>query len=230
MKKYIALLSALMIVLACVPALAGTQWYCPSCGRLNDNNFCPWDGTPRPSGMSGGSVTITGGSLKTAPSYTGFGYSAVTLNQKLASRTGPGTIYDEPGTFLSSGTKVTALSRAYDERNEIWWIQVRFSVKGTVYQVYTGAKRFSDLRLADLPQEDVIGYCYVNKAVYGYYGPGPEYALIARNVPAGVSCDVYARDMGADGDYIQIEFYDVGQQKTRRAWVLESQVTNLTIY
>ena len=36
-------------------------WYCPSCGRYNDSNFCPKDGTGKPSDLKS---NATGGGLK----------------------------------------------------------------------------------------------------------------------------------------------------------------------
>ena len=67
----------------------------------------------------------------------------VTTNQKLATRTGPGTQYDEPGTFLYAGASVTAVARAWDSYNEIWWVQVDFAEGSSRYRVYTGLKRLN---------------------------------------------------------------------------------------
>ena len=41
------------------------------------------------------------------------------LNQKIATRTGPGTGYTEPGSFLGSGSYVTVISKKWDRTNEI---------------------------------------------------------------------------------------------------------------
>ncbi len=54
MKKICSLLLALLLCLLSVPALADT-WYCPSCGRLNNANFCPVDGTAKPRDMGSSS-------------------------------------------------------------------------------------------------------------------------------------------------------------------------------
>ena len=145
MKKIIALLLACLFACQLPLALAGTSWYCPQCGRLNDNNFCPVDGTARPADT--GSSSYPGITTSTG-NYTTYAYITGTLNAKLATRTGPGTQYDEPGTFLSAGSQVTVLSKAYDTRNEIWWIQVEFSVSGSRYRAYTGLKRFTNLNVS----------------------------------------------------------------------------------
>lgn len=52
MKKLVSL--ALVLILAAImllPAYAD-GWYCPSCGRYNDSNFCPKDGTKKPSDLN----------------------------------------------------------------------------------------------------------------------------------------------------------------------------------
>ena len=51
--------------------------------------------------------------------YTNYSHIQCTLNNQLATRTGPSTRYDEPGTFLSAGKYVTALSKVYDQNSEI---------------------------------------------------------------------------------------------------------------
>lgn len=58
MKKWIAVLLTLVMVLGCVSALADS-WYCPECGQKNDSNFCSNCGTRRPngSGSSGGNIS-----------------------------------------------------------------------------------------------------------------------------------------------------------------------------
>jgi len=61
MKKVFSILMAVLILVTSTWAAADGRWYCPNCGRLNDDNFCPKDGTPRPSDMAGQSTTIAVG-------------------------------------------------------------------------------------------------------------------------------------------------------------------------
>ena len=205
MKRMFVFTLALLLLLSPLSALA--DWYCPKCGRLNDNNFCPVDGTARPADTSSSGI------------YTGYAYRTATLNAKLATRTGPGTQYDEPGTFLSAGSQVTALSRAYDARNGIWWIQVEFRASGSLYRAYTGLKRFSNLNANSLPEEKVIGSCAITQSIVGYYGPGYNYREIGRKIPAGVSCAIYGYASSGNADFLQVEFYDQFQGCYRRAWI-----------
>lgn len=216
-KRVFALLAAVLL-LCQVPLALADNWYCPVCGRLNDSNFCPIDGTARP--------------VDTQPvaSYTQYAYVTGTLIMKLATRTGPSTKYDEPGSFLSAGKKVTVLSKAYDERNEIWWVQVEFTESGSTYRAYTGVKRFSGLNLNRIPEEQIIGSCTVNQSITGYYGPGYNYRAIGKKVPAGVQCDIYGYAYGGDSDFIQIEFYDQSQKRARRAWIPDWYADNYVMY
>ena len=219
MKRMLALLVTALLLCQMPLALADT-WYCPQCGRLNDNNFCPVDGTARPAVSQSQS---SGG-------YTQYAYVTGTLSMKLATRTGPGTEYDEPGSFLSAGKKVTVLSKAYDQRNEIWWVQVEFSEAGSTYRAYTGVKRFSGLNLNQIPEEKVIGRCTLSQSVTGYYGPGYKYRAIKEKVPSGVQCDIYGYANGGDSDFIQIEFYDQSRSRTRRAWIPDWYADDYVMY
>ena len=225
MKRWIA--GALIVLMLCawIPALA-ENWYCPQCGRLNDNNYCPFDGTKRPDNSSQNGYP---GYYYTT-NYTSYAYQIGTLNNRLATRTGPGTTYDEPGSFLAAGHQVTVLSKAYDSRNEIWWVQVEFSDNGVRYRAYTGVKRFKDLNLQWIPEEQVIGTCTVTSSMAGYYGPSYSYKEIARKIPSGVQCKIFGYAYGGNSDFLQIEFYDEAISKYRRAWVPDWSVNNLTMY
>lgn len=51
MRKLFALAFALFFTAALILPAFAAGWYCPSCGRYNDNNFCPKDGTQKPSDL-----------------------------------------------------------------------------------------------------------------------------------------------------------------------------------
>lgn len=164
---------------------------------------------------------------------TRYSYQYATLNRTLATRTGPGTNYDEPGSFLRSGVTLRVLSKSYDIVNEIWWVQVEFREGNHKYWAYTGAKRFNGLNLNAVMEERVIGSCRTTRALTGYYGPSYEYKSIDRKIPAGAECAIYGYVYGVgpnDSDFIQIEFYDIGLGKYRRAWVPDWCVSDYYMY
>ena len=140
-----------------------------------------------------------------------------TLNQKIATRTGPGTAYDQPGTFFINTWKnaaVRVLSKA--EGSGVWWVQVEFTEAGKTYRAYTGAKRVN-VNLDDVPLEAPIGAGSMIAAgnVAGRYGPGEQYAVMKDDVPWSVDVVVYAAENG----YLLVDFFDPGMNKQRRAWV-----------
>lgn len=65
MRKWIAILLTMLLVFSCVSALADV-WYCPECGQKLESNFCPNDGTKRPSGGSSGGSSSSGSSSTSA--------------------------------------------------------------------------------------------------------------------------------------------------------------------
>lgn len=51
MRKLCSLALTLILLAALILPAFADGWYCPSCGRYNDNNFCPKDGTRKPSDL-----------------------------------------------------------------------------------------------------------------------------------------------------------------------------------
>jgi len=139
---------------------------------------------------------------------------SVTIRERLATRSGPGTTYTESGSYLQAGSRVKALSAAYDDRNGIWWIQVELTYNGELRRVYTGVKRLN-MKAEDVPVEEVQTSAVLTRSVYAYWGPGYGYAMYKNAVPAGTSGTVYAYE----GAYAQFEYYDSEAGQTRRVWV-----------
>ena len=139
------------------------------------------------------------------------------LNQKIATRTGPSTSYDEPGTFFRtnySSTMVEVISRAFN--NGVWWAQVEFTYNGKQMRAYTGVKRINGLNLNRIPEETVLGYGTVNRTVWGNYGPGSWYQEAARSVSQGTYCTVWQEENG----YVQVEYpYYSGTYTLDRCWI-----------
>ena len=152
----------------------------------------------------------------TPAAAAGYGIYA-SLTEKLATRTGPGTWYDEPGTFFSgswSYTSVRVLTRAWDSRNDIWWVQVEFTSGGRNYRAYTGLKRVS-VNIGSVPDEQTLGTASMLRSSAAWWGPGSDYARSSTDIPAGISVTV----LDIENGYAQIEFSDsrVGYSR-RRAW------------
>ena len=75
--------------------------------------------------------------------------------QKLATRSGPGTTYDEKGTYNVAGQYIRVLSRAWDSRNGIWWVKCEIPYRNEIRVLWTGSKRFdsSTIPLDSIPIE-----------------------------------------------------------------------------
>ncbi len=117
------------------------------------------------------------------------------LNQRIATRTGPGTSYTEPGTFLSAGDYVTVHTKVWDSRNEIWWVQVEFTSGGKSYRAYTGSWRMNvDLR--NVPAEYWLYSCTVTRDCWSYAGPGSWYVCWSDKVRKGTSAVLYEVENG----------------------------------
>ena len=154
---------------------------------------------------------------------------AAKLNQKMSTRTGPGTEYDEPGTFPAD-TPIRAMARSWDSVNNLWWVLVQFRSDGQVYCAYTGLQRIDGLDINQVPVEKQLGHCVTTSPVEAFYAPCDNAARIKRDVPAGVSCDIYGYVYGENSDYIMVEFYDDGLGRWRRAWVMDWAVDEYEMY
>ena len=145
-----------------------------------------------------------------------------TLNQKMATRTGPSTKYDEPGTFFSGkwkGQRVRVISKV---NTGVWWLQVEFTYNGQLMRAYTGLKRVDGVDMNSVPTESVLSTCRLSSPVKGYYGPGTQYKMMSYSVPANTTCDVIM----VENNYVLVEFpyYKKNYEKSR-AWVHTSLVS-----
>ena len=144
------------------------------------------------------------------------------LNQKMATRTGPSTKYDEPGTFFSGKWKNQRVRVISKVNTGVWWLQVEFTYNGQLMRAYTGLKRVDNVNLNSVPTESVIGTCRLSSAVKGYYGPGTQYKAMSYSVPANRNLDVIMEENG----YVLVEFpYNKKNYEKSRAWVHSSLVS-----
>ena len=149
------------------------------------------------------------------------------LLMRLSTRTGPGTQYDEPGTYYQNTwntAQVQVINSAWDNHNDIWWVQVDFAASGKKFRAYTGLKRVN-VDINFLYQEQALGNAVMTSAARAYWGPGRDYVEAKYNVPNHTSVTVY----DAENGYVQVEFYDArtatSSRSLRRAWVTASAVS-----
>ena len=141
-----------------------------------------------------------------------------TLTARMATRSGPGTKYTEMGSYFSRGTKVTAVSRSFDSRNNVWWIQVEFKYRNAYRRAYTGRRRMSVVS-NQLPEEKLICRVSVVDRIVPRYGPGEKYESHTRSIAAGTTGEVYYQEDG----WFQLE-YKSAAGKMRRVWLPEEAV------
>ncbi len=146
------------------------------------------------------------------PDVTGCG-----LLMKLATRSGPGTEYDEPGTFFGNNwdqVTVRVLGKSWD--GSIWWVLVDFSNgnKGS-YRVWTGLKRV-DVDINKLKEIYPKGQGTVSATSETYRGPGGKYARAKVTISGWKDVVAYGRENG----YVEVEFQQ--GKKVYRLWVPES--------
>lgn len=146
-------------------------------------------------------------------------YVQARLNQRISTRSGPGTDYTEPGSFLGSGDYVTVISKKWDWMNEIWWVQVEFSAGGKRYRAYTGSWRMN-VDISRVPEEMALRTCEVQYNTRAYAGPGTQYASMG-TVYSGTIGTLYEVENG----YAQIEIWDQYTELMMRVWVDISNTT-----
>ena len=148
------------------------------------------------------------------------------LLMKLATRSGPGTQYAEPGTFFQNNwKKQTVLVKKKKWDGSIWWVQVDFQ-NGTKsrYRVWTGVKRV-DVDLNRVSEETRICDCDIYPTSDTWYGPGGKYAKAKVSINRSAVGTIYGQENG----YVDVEYWyeDDGYDGSHRVWLPESAVYNL---
>ena len=146
---------------------------------------------------------------------------------RVASRSGPGTNYDELGSYHKQGYTLTVLSRAYDENNGIWWLQVELNYGSELRRVYTGLKRV-DIDINDVQDECPLFYARVKSSNIPYYGPGTIYTAHKNAIAAGTEGIIY----GFEDGWVLFEFYNADKKQYRRVWmpIDRVEITGYVIY
>ena len=168
-----------------------------------------------------------------APDYAWY---YATLNQRISSRTGPGTRYDDDAftvNSIGSGTSLRIFCKSYDEPNRRWWVMTEITYRGERYRVYTGEQRFNGLNLNAVPTEYELGTCMAPSGGISsaYAGPGGGYHRMPR-VPAYTQCTIWGyEDNASEGtSYIMVEYYDSSSRCYRRCWCPEWAVDSEYMY
>lgn len=128
------------------------------------------------------------------------------LNQKMATRSGPGTKYtEELGTFPQT-TPISVVAQI--ETNGTVWYQVEFTYNSMLYRAYTGKKRVDGIGVDSVPWESAS---YTDDmtvtGVTAYYGPGERYATRRKTVDQGTAVRVFQ----VEGDWALCEYREDGQ-------------------
>ncbi len=128
------------------------------------------------------------------------------LNQRMATRSGPSTLYTEELGTLPKDTPITVIEQVM---GSVPWGLVEFEKRGLLYRAYTGMKRID--AYGPVPwgiQEGTFTYMSRNAQVY--YGPGEHYAPRQESLYAGQSVLTF----GWENGFVMVE-YPLGDKKVR---------------
>ncbi len=142
------------------------------------------------------------------------------LIRQISTRSGPGQQYDFQERYLDEGDFVQVLSRTYNKKEGVYWVQVEFMYNGKPRRLYCGEQRV-DYPHSSVPVESVIAPAVCIKSTNTYYGPGTNYGRMSFTVPANMQGNVYAYEKG----YAQFDYLDEKAQERRRVWVDASALT-----
>ena len=136
-------------------------------------------------------------------------------NQKIATRSGPSQAYDEMHTFdVPVGTPVNVLR--CETTNGTTWVEIEFLYQGEMLRVWTGLKRVDYARTAGLPgQYYAFAYGTLAFDVPGWYGPGEQYRVLYKSVPAGTAVSL----VGFEDGWFLTEYKVDGDPLIHRAWM-----------
>lgn len=133
------------------------------------------------------------------------------LNQRMATRSGPSSLYtEELGTLPMS----TAISVLWQEKTGVAWAMVEYKHNGKLYRAYTGMKRI-DAEEEVPVLRDQLSRASLLLDVRPYYGPGTQYKSLDYILRTGLSVLIYAQDQG----YALIEYAHPETEQPARAWV-----------
>ena len=150
--------------------------------------------------------------------------SGCELLDRLSTRSGPGTVYQEPGTFFRNNTwkgrTVRVLKKGRGDG--VWWVQVDFQTdNGNKYRVWTGKKRV-DVDLDKVSEEIPIGDCDIYATSDTRWGPGGSYAAANVVLRTNAVGNLYEVENG----WADVEYY-CNDGSHGRVWVPQGCVYNV---
>lgn len=116
-----------------------------------------------------------------------------TLNQRMATRSGPGTKYTEELGTLPKDTPIL-LVETVTTRGTPWGL-VEFTIRGLPYRAYTGMKRIDTQGPVPEGSEEYTTMS-LPAASPAYYGPDYQYAQRKNSVPAGTTLNILRIENG----------------------------------
>ena len=155
------------------------------------------------------------------PDITGVG-----LLDKIATRSGPGTNYEETHTFFPDTWQTeTVLVLKKSNAGGVWWVQLDFrnGTKGH-YRVWTGAKRV-DVDLSKVAEDKWSYECDISPTNDVRLGPGGDYAKSGMPITRYAVGNIYAQENG----YVDVDYWyeDDGYDGNHRVWIPADCVFNL---
>lgn len=133
------------------------------------------------------------------------------LNQRMATRTGPGTQYTEDHGTLPKDTAIVVYQQA--EGSGVPWGLVEFEVRGKLVRAYTGMKRIdADSTPPQAPKKPQIAR--LAEATQAYFGPGTQYMPVPDLLPAQLTVEVWGEEQG----YALVDYF-INAAQRMRAWV-----------
>ena len=211
MKKCRSILSWLLILsvcLICCSALADGEsnlWYCPQCGRLNDANFCPVDGIPKPDMSSSASSSGVSMLDRFYDYYPGTSvqirkfYGEGSESERHQSYAGPGSSYSTAGAYKPY--KVTH-AEAFFEENGFVFVHLEYQ---TVADRFLYFRKSCFRNLPPLPSVDEwdTQEAVTLSSITPSWGPGKGYSL-EKEFIAGKGIQISI--LFEENDYVYAEY------------------------
>ncbi len=151
------------------------------------------------------------------------GAVTVVLNQRMATRSGPGTQYTEELGTYPRDTAITLIEYVQDI-NGVPWGLVEFYKHNILHRAYTGMKRIDVIDGVAPYVTETSTEAAVTGQTNVYYGPGYHYGARKNQLYAGAAILVYRQE----GEFLMCDFMEGG--KWARGYIPGSNTTHGLAY